>query len=81
MNLYLEVIKMKAMTIIRLRGLLEKEIVDAEKYVSYLLDKTNNSILPEDRVKYSEMLYDYEDYLKELEKLRDQVAGSEVDDE
>jgi hypothetical protein len=72
---------MKAMTIIRLRGLLEKEIVDAEKYVSYLLDKTNNSILPEDRVKYSEMLYDYEDYLKELEKLRDQVAGSEVDDE
>jgi hypothetical protein len=72
---------MKAMTIIRLRGLLEKEIVDAEKYVSYLLDKTNNSILPEDRIKYSEMLYDYEDYLKELENLRDQVAGSEVDDE
>lgn len=72
---------MKAMTIIRLRGLLEKEIVDAEKYVSYLLDKTNNSILPEDRIKYSEMLYDYEDYLKELENLRDQVVGSEVDDE
>lgn len=72
---------MKAMTIIRLRGLLEKEIVDAEKYVSYLLDKTNNSILPEDRIKYAEMLYDYEDYLKELENLRDQVAGSEVDDE
>lgn len=72
---------MKAMTIIRLRGLLEKEIVDAEKYVNYLLDKTNNSILPEDRIKYSEMLYDYEDYLKELENLRDQVAGSEVDDE
>lgn len=72
---------MKAMTIIRLRGLLEKEIVDAEKYVSYLLDKTNYSTLSEDRIKYAEMLYDYEDYLKELEKLRDQVAGSEVDDE
>ena len=72
---------MKAMTIIRLRGLLEKEIVDAEKYVSYLLDKTNYSTLPEDRIKYAEMLYDYEDYLKELENLRDQVAGSEVDDE
>lgn len=72
---------MKAMTMIRLRGLFEKEIADAEKYVRYLLDKTNNSTLSEDKIMYAEILFDYEDYLKELENLRDQVVGSEVDDE
>lgn len=71
---------MKAMTMLRLRGLFEKEIMEAEKYVSYLLNKTNNSESPEDRIKYAEMLFDYEDYLKELEKLRDQVAESEVEE-
>lgn len=72
---------MKVMTRIRLRGLLEKEIMDAGKYVDYLLNKANHSESAMDRQKYAEMLFDYEDYLNELQKLRDQVAGSEIDDE
>ncbi len=72
---------MKAMTIIRLRGLLDREIIDAENYTRYLLNKANHSERPEDRQSCAESLAEYEDYLKELETLRDQVAGSEVDDE